>query len=210
VAEPKSVDAWPGVIRGRRTNGGTARSARCSPRSLRGQGVGASSGSGRGRGRESRQAAGGARDAKGRKVRGGRREMDMIIKGSGASVLRLPFDRDLRGDAKRRAGCGIRVDAYFRSGGRKCRGAHHPSQYGRTGSSSSPLMIRIQILRQAAGSNRGGHHVRRRRLEKSRSSPPKDDIEVSTDMKAVGEGYDLGRAHGEEVRRSPRETAWKD
>ena len=45
-------------------------------------------------------------DAKGMKVRGGSREMDMMLKAAGASVHLAAVERDLRGDADRRHGCG--------------------------------------------------------------------------------------------------------
>ncbi len=43
-------------------------------------------------------------DAKGMKVRGGSREMDMVLKEAGASVHLAAVERDLRGDADRRDG----------------------------------------------------------------------------------------------------------
>ena len=45
-------------------------------------------------------------DAKGMKVRGGSREMDMMLKEAGASVHLAALERDLRGDADRRDGRG--------------------------------------------------------------------------------------------------------
>ena len=155
-------------------------------------------------------------DAKGLKIRGGSREMDMILKDAGAAVVIPAVQRNLCRDANRRHG--RRHDlvdlVYFLPSGGSGQSPDHRAHRRAYWFMFEPLMMSKADLRRAAEGPAGRDHGGRRRARslRAREAAKADDEQGREGLRArpaprctTSTTATLGK-----WRDIARETAWKD